>query len=200
MTGTFSTVALLNCLGYEKARTVLFEMNPSERFKLAFDVATTALNDTDIDLTIDVVYSHLSHGEESVFPSPCCESQGRSHNLQDLSNMQLASIVSYLTPAETGSLLNDNRARCAAVAENCYHIGTLDHFGKSLSELEVESRSEIIDLIAEHNIDIANQLQIKFNGLIDLLELDYDELAAVLGGGPVEEIASALLESGRRYV
>lgn len=198
MTGTFSTVALLNCLGYEKARTVLFEMNPSERFKLAFDAATTALNDSDIDLTIDTVYSHLSHGEEEFSSSDWCHDQG-CHNLHDLSNMQLASIVSYLTPAETGSLLNDNRARCADVAENCYDLGTLDHFGMSLSELGTEARSDIIDLIAEKNVDIAHQLHIRFNGLVDLVELDYDELAAVLGGGPVEEIANALLATGHSY-
>jgi len=199
MTGTFSTVALLNCLGYKKARTVLFEMNSAERFKLALDAATTRLYDGDIEDMIDVVFSHLSHREYEQFTSHWGCDRSVSDGLSGLTDMQVASVVSYLTPSESGELLENNRHRCGAIAENCYELGTLDHFGISLSELENESRSEIIDLIAERNVDIANQLQIKFNGLVDLLELDYDELAAVLGGAPVEEIASALLASGHSF-
>ena len=199
MMSTFSTVALLNCLGYEKARAVLFEMNSVERFKLAFDAATTRLGDGDIESTIDVVFSHLSVGEQEHVSEQWCSDCNMPESLDQLSDAQLALLISYLTPNESGSLLNDNRQRCAGVAHSCRALGTLDHLGYSLSELSCDSRSEIIDLIAEKNVDIANQLQIRFNGLVDILELDYDELAAVLGGAPVEEIANALMAAGHSY-
>jgi len=47
---------------------------------------------------------------------------------------------------------------------------------------------------------LANQLQIQFNGLVDIIDLEHEELAAMLGGSPVQEIADALIASGHNYI
>jgi len=200
MTGTFSSVALLRCLGFEKARVVLLQMSKVERFKLALDTATTVVDDDDINSTIDTVYSNFSHSSNNCgIDLNWFAEESLDSRLASLSSIELSRFISYITPAEAALIIDEKMNIVFQIARFCLDLGTLDHFAYSLAELDTDLRSEVIDTISRYDIELANHLQIRFNGLVDIIDLDYGELAAMLGGGPVEEIAGALLASGNNY-
>ena len=199
MMGTFSSVALLSYLGYEKARAVLCEMTRSERFRLAIDVSTSSPDDTAVHSTIHTVYSHLEHGDGGDCTESWCSDSDWVQEVCSLTDKDVARTISYLKASEAAMILERIPHRASYIAQECSRISTLDYFGTIVSELTPSFRDEILDIIAQTNFEIASQLQIRFNGFIDILDLEYDELSAMLGGGPVEEIASALIASGNNF-
>ena len=113
----------------------------------------------------------------------------------ELDSFGLAHMIGYLPAEHAGQVLMEHCQSVASVALVCDAAGILEHLGEVLSTLDPVDREEMIDEIAFCEPELATRLQIHLCGLFDILDLDYKELARVLGGSAVEDIALALLEA-----
>jgi len=105
----------------------------------------------------------------------------------------MAHALAFLPAEHAAELLQRHAERVGALALASDAAGLFEHFGDCLATLEGLARDELLDGVAEADAELATRLQVHICGSVDLLDLEYDELAAVLGGAAVEDIALALM-------
>ena len=105
----------------------------------------------------------------------------------------IAHMLGYL-PADHGAkLLVRFESVVANIAMVCEAAGLLEHLGEIFAALEPLKRDELLDEVAMTCPELATRMQVHLCGLVNILDLDYHELADVLGGAAVEDIALALM-------
>ena len=105
----------------------------------------------------------------------------------------IAHMLGYL-PAEHGAkILLQFESVVANIAMVCEAAGLLEHLGEIFAALEPFKRDELLDEVATSCPELATRMQVHLCGIVNILDLDYHELADVLGGAAVEDIALALM-------
>ena len=106
---------------------------------------------------------------------------------------EIAHMLGYL-PADHGAkILLQFESVVANIAMVCEAAGLLEHLGEIFAVLEPFKRDELLDEVATSCPELATRMQVHLCGLVNILDLDYHELADVLGGAAVEDIALALM-------
>ena len=105
----------------------------------------------------------------------------------------IAHMLGYLPAEHACKILLDHEGGIANIAMVCEAAGLLEHLGEIFAQLEPIKRDELLDEVATSCPELATRMQVHLCGLVNILELDYHELADVLGGAAVEDIALALM-------